>query len=105
MVTMQKYLTDLHNKGIKYCPHEVKLAYVLDLHAQIDTLEAKSKLYAGIIRQLSDELKQADRLAQSLEDYLKKFDDTNLSDEQVNHWLKVWIPNAREIVNEWKLAQ
>ena len=63
MVTMQKYLTDLHNKGIKYCPDEVSLAYVLDLHAQIETLEAESKLFAGIIKQLNDELKRADRLA------------------------------------------
>ena len=71
MVTIQKYLIDLQAKGVTVPPSEFKLSNLIDLYAQIEGLEAESKLYAGIIRQLNDDNKatqaQCERLAAALE--------------------------------------
>ena len=96
MVTMQKYLIDLQAKGVTVPPPEFKLSNLIDLYQQIETLEAESKLFAGIIKQLNDELKQADRLADALKWY---------ANEDHSHPITGNEMIAREALDEWKLAQ
>ena len=105
MVTMQKYLIDLQAKGVTVPPPEFKLSNLIDLYTQIETLEAESKLFAGIIRQLNDELKRAADLAIALEEYFRVFDNPSVDNDDMPYLLEEWTSKARQALEEWKLAQ
>ena len=105
MVTMQKYLIDLQAKGVTVPPPEFKLSNLIDLYTQIETLEAESKLYAGIIRQLNDDNKatqaQCERLADALDNLiiqLSCFVTMPPAVKQAEH-------EAREELEEYRLSQ
>ena len=97
MVTMQKYLIDLQAKGVTVPPPEFKLSNLIDLYQQIETLEAESKLFAGIIKQLNDDNKETERQAERLADALRKIDEFK-SDTSI-------FEVAREALEAYRLAQ
>ena len=67
---MKTYLAHLKAKGVKAVPAEFSLNIALALYAQIDELRVENKFLADTAAKLAKELKQADKLADALENIL-----------------------------------
>ena len=99
---MKTYLAHLKAKGVKAVPTEFSLNIALALYAQIDELEAENKLLADTAAKLAKELKQADKLADALENilFLAQIDADDLALALIA--LSNIRAIARAVSNEWK---